>query len=63
MRFLVDANLPRSAVAALTRDGHTAEHVRDVGLGNAPDHLIAAHARNVGACLITRDLDFADVRA
>jgi predicted nuclease of predicted toxin-antitoxin system len=63
MRFLVDANLPRSTVALLARLGHTAEHVRDIGLGDAPDTQIAARAKATGACLITRDLDFADIRA
>jgi predicted nuclease of predicted toxin-antitoxin system len=63
MRFLVDANLPRSTVALLVRLGYTAEHVRDLGLWDAPDAKLAARARATGACLITRDLDFADIRA
>ena len=63
MRFLVDANLPRSTIALLTRLGHTGDHVRDIGLGAAPDAQIAARAKTTGACLITRDLDFADIRA
>jgi predicted nuclease of predicted toxin-antitoxin system len=62
MRFLVDANMPRSTLALLASLGHTGEHVRDIGLGHAPDSQIAAHARNGGAALITRDLDFADIR-
>ena len=63
MHFLVDANLPRSTVALLIRHGHTAEHVRDIGLGDAADTQIAARAQMTGACLMTRDLDFADIRA
>ncbi len=62
MRFLVDANMPRSAVALLQSLGHAAEHVRDLGLGEAPDIQIAARARSTGAVLLTRDLDFADIR-
>jgi predicted nuclease of predicted toxin-antitoxin system len=62
MRFLVDANLPRSALPLLARLGHHAEHVRDVGLHSATDELIAAHARSTRAIILTRDLDFADVR-
>lgn len=62
MRFLVDANLPRSTAALLKNFGHTADHVRDLGLGDAPDAKIAAFAKTSGACLITRDLDFADIR-
>ena len=62
MRFLVDANLPRSTVALLQRHGHAAEHVRDLGLGQAPDSQIAARVRTSSAVLMTRDLDFADIR-
>jgi predicted nuclease of predicted toxin-antitoxin system len=62
MRFLVDANLPRSALALLASLGHTCEHARDIGLGHAPDSHVAAHARSTGAALLTRDLDFADIR-
>ena len=62
MRFLVDANLPHSTLPLLQSLGHRAEHVRDIGLGNAPDVQIAGHARRHGAVLLTRDLDFADIR-
>ena len=62
MRFLVDANVPRSALALLQKFGHQAEHVRDIGLGASPDTQIARHARATGSVLITRDLDFADIR-
>jgi predicted nuclease of predicted toxin-antitoxin system len=62
MRFLVDAKMPRSTLALLARLGHTGEHARDIGLGHAPDAQIAAHARSTGAAIITRDVDFADIR-
>jgi predicted nuclease of predicted toxin-antitoxin system len=62
MRFLVDANMPRSTLALLQSLGHVAEHVRDLGLWAAPDTLIAARARSTGAVLLTRDLDFSDIR-
>ncbi|HET6568211.1 MAG TPA: DUF5615 family PIN-like protein [Rhodothermales bacterium] len=62
MRFLVDANLPRSTIAAFTRAGHEAIHVNDVGLKEAPDELIAQRAREIQAAIVTRDLDFADIR-
>jgi predicted nuclease of predicted toxin-antitoxin system len=61
--LLVDANLPRSCLPLLRDSGHTAEHARDIGLGGAPDSQIAAHARATGAVLLTRDLDFADIRS
>jgi predicted nuclease of predicted toxin-antitoxin system len=62
MRFLIDANLPRSTVALVSSLGHAVEFARDVGLGAAPDADIAARARLTEAALLTRDLDFADIR-
>jgi predicted nuclease of predicted toxin-antitoxin system len=62
VRFLIDANLPRSTVALLSGLGHTVEFARDIGLAAATDVAIAAHAKSVHAALVTRDLDFADIR-
>jgi predicted nuclease of predicted toxin-antitoxin system len=62
MRFLVDANLPRSALGLLQGFGHVAEHVSDCGLAAASDFDIAARACGTRAALLTRDLDFADIR-
>lgn len=59
MRFLVDANMPRSTLALLATLGPHGEHARDIGLGHAPDSEIAAHARGIGAAVVTRDVDFA----
>ena len=41
MRFLVDANMPRSAAELLTRYNHEAVDVRDIGMGGAADSDIA----------------------
>ena len=62
MRFLVDANLPRTTIALLKSSGHEAEDVRDLGMGHAPDPQISAYAKASGAILLTRDLDFSDIR-
>ena len=62
MRFLVDANMPRSTLALLASLGHVGEHARDIGLGHAPDSDIAACARSTGAVIVTRDVDFSDIR-
>lgn len=62
MHFIVDANMRRSTVGVLHRLGHTAVHVRDIGLGDASDEIIAEKSRELRAALITRDLDFADMR-
>jgi predicted nuclease of predicted toxin-antitoxin system len=62
MRFLIDANLPRSIIALITSLGHESEFARDIGLAAAPDSEIAARAKTTGAALLTRDLDFSDIR-
>jgi len=62
MRFFLDANMPRSAVSAVTKLGHQVEFARDIGMANAPDEAIAARARETQAVIVTRDMDFADVR-
>ncbi len=62
MRFLLDANMPRSAAAAVQRLGHEVVDVRDIGLGGADDAQIAAYAKEHKLVLVTRDFDFSDVR-
>ena len=62
MRFLVDANLPRAVIAVVQSFGHQVEFARDIGLGSAPDEQIAQYALQHKAVLLTRDLDFADIR-
>jgi predicted nuclease of predicted toxin-antitoxin system len=62
MRFLLDANMPRSAAGAVQRLGHDAVDVRDVGLGGADDAQIAAYAKEHNYALVTRDFDFSDIR-
>ena len=62
MKFLLDANMPRAALGAVRARGHEAEHIRDTKLRDAPDEQIAAYALASGAVLVSRDLDFADMR-
>src|SRR5208283_49478 len=42
--------------------GHQVEFARDIGLASATDEQIAKHALQYGAALLTRDLDFGDIR-
>jgi len=49
-------------VEALQKFGHQVEFARDVGLAAATDEQIAAHALQSKAAILTRDLDFADIR-
>jgi hypothetical protein len=62
VRFLIDADLPRSAKALLEKHGHEAIDVRDVGLRKAKDPVIARYAQDHRACLLTGDFGFADIR-
>jgi predicted nuclease of predicted toxin-antitoxin system len=62
VRFLIDADLPRSTRDLMQRYGHEAIDVREIGLGAAKDFEIAAYAQAQRVCLITGDFDFADIR-
>jgi hypothetical protein len=62
MRFLIDANMPRSTAESLRRCDHEAVDVRDIGMGGAADSDIAPYAEQNRLALVTRDLDFADIR-
>jgi predicted nuclease of predicted toxin-antitoxin system len=59
MRFLVDAQLPPALARWLTRQGHTAEHVSEIGLQAAADRVLWDHALSINAVLVTKDEDFA----
>jgi len=59
MKFLLDANIPYSAIQIFS-SRHVVSHVRDIGLGTAPDEEIAEWAKKNGAIIITRDLDFSN---
>jgi predicted nuclease of predicted toxin-antitoxin system len=62
VRFLIDADLPRSTKTLLEKFGHEAIDVRDIGLKSAKDPVIARYAKDHQACLLTGDFGFADIR-
>ena len=62
MHFLIDASLPRSTIESVTRRGYLATDVRDIGMSDAPDGEIAAHAKRHTLVILTADFDFADIR-
>lgn len=62
MRFLLDANMPRSAASLLRELSHDVEDVRDVLPNGADDATVSAYAIARQLTLITRDFDFADIR-
>jgi predicted nuclease of predicted toxin-antitoxin system len=63
MRFLVDAQLPPALARWLAAAGHEAEHVADVGLGDANDRTIWDYALAAGAVIISKDEDFSQRKA
>jgi predicted nuclease of predicted toxin-antitoxin system len=58
VKFLVDANLPPALVRWLSAEGHEAHHVGDLGMNTASDRAIWERAREIGACIVTKDEDF-----
>jgi predicted nuclease of predicted toxin-antitoxin system len=63
MRFLVDAQLPPALARWQAANGHTAEHVGDVGLHTKSDTAIWDYAIRQTAVIITKDEDFAQRKA
>ena len=61
MRFLIDAQLPPALASLLNRHGHIAEHVNDIGPGDAPDRTLLQYASDHEAVIVTKDQDFADM--
>jgi predicted nuclease of predicted toxin-antitoxin system len=59
VRFLVDANLPPALARWLADQGHEATHVSVLGLETARDLDIWRRARDMDACIVTKDEDFA----
>lgn len=62
-RFLIDENMPRLLAPRLQAEGYIAEDVHDVGLATRPDTEVWAYAQAHSAILLTKDKDFADIRA
>jgi predicted nuclease of predicted toxin-antitoxin system len=63
LRFLVDAQLPQRLARRLADLGHDATHVADIGLASAPDAAVWNAANERAEILVTKDQDFAVVRA
>jgi predicted nuclease of predicted toxin-antitoxin system len=58
VRFLIDANLPPAFARWLASEGHDAHHVADLALTAASDRAIWDRAREMDACIVTKDEDF-----
>lgn len=62
-RFLVDAQLSRALSRRLVELGHEASHVYDHLDPQADDSHIANLANEMGASVVSKDADFADLAA
>ena len=63
MKFLLDQNVSPALVGLLADADHLAEHVRDMGMREAPDDVVLAAARDADAVLISSDTDFGELLA
>lgn len=61
MKFLVDADLPKSTTENIKQLSFYAEDVRNIGLGNKDDSTIIDYAKQKDFIIITRDLDFGNI--
>ncbi len=55
MKFLLDEMYGERAATMLGGRGHEADHVRDIGLGGAPDADVLARAVDDGCVLVTEN--------
>lgn len=59
MKFIVDAQLPRTLSDLLNEEGHDAIHTLDLALKNAtPDGIIGQISLNENRIVISKDSDF-----
>jgi predicted nuclease of predicted toxin-antitoxin system len=58
VKFLVDANLPPALAQWLAAERHEAHHVSNLGMEAMPDREIWKRAREMDACIVTKDEDF-----
>jgi predicted nuclease of predicted toxin-antitoxin system len=63
VKFLLDQNVSPALVDLLADADHLAEHVRDLGMREAPDDVVLAAARDADAVLISSDTDFGELLA
>ena len=61
LKFLLDADMPRSSAEVLHAFDIDVKYVRDLGMRYAKDSEIIAYAQRTGRVVITRDLDFGSI--
>jgi predicted nuclease of predicted toxin-antitoxin system len=60
LNFIADAQLPPALARWIESQGHSAEHVFEMGLASAADPLIWERAKASSAIIISKDEDFVD---
>lgn len=58
MKLLIDNALSPTVAESLRKAGHDAVHVRELGMGAAPDEEIFQHASTSSQVLVSSDTDF-----
>ncbi len=61
MKFKLDENFGKRTQQLFRMAGHDVQTVREENLQGSPDQSIYDHCRHEQRCLVTLDLDFADV--
>jgi predicted nuclease of predicted toxin-antitoxin system len=61
MKFKLDENFGTRTQQVFREAGHSVQTVRDQGLQGCSDHLLYKACVSEDLCLVTLDLDFADV--
>jgi predicted nuclease of predicted toxin-antitoxin system len=61
LKFLLDADTPRSSIDVIRNMGFDVEDVRNIGMRSAKDREIIEYALNNKRIIVTRDTDFGEV--
>jgi predicted nuclease of predicted toxin-antitoxin system len=61
LKFLMDADMPRSSAQVIRNMGFYVEDVRDIGMRTAKDREIIEYALINKRIIVTRDTDFGEV--
>ena len=61
LKFLLDADMPRSSAEVIRSIGYDVEDVRDIEMGTAKDKDIIEYALKNKRIIVTRDTDFGEV--
>ncbi len=61
MKFKLDENFGNRTQEIFRKAGYEAQTVRDEGLSGASDNILYKTCQQEGRCLVTLDLDFANV--